>query len=70
MKKIFIAIQCWFSGHDWTCHASEGIKPTESEKAGGIMGFHHYARMYCKRCTYISPLSRDSHNSLANDSYL
>jgi len=70
MKKILIAIQCWFLGHDWTCAANEGIEPTESEKTNGIMGFHHYARMYCKRCTYISELSRETHESVANDYYL
>lgn len=35
--------------HDWTCNAEQGIDPTQNEIDQGVMGFHHYAQMYCNR---------------------
>lgn len=41
--------------HEWTCDAAEGIPPRPLPQT--LEGFFLYARMYCKRCGYISPLS-------------
>jgi len=55
MKKILIKFWCWFDGHDWTCKASEGIKPTANQLSWGVIGFYDYARMHCKRCGETYP---------------
>lgn len=55
IRKILL---CWMLGlHDWTSKASEGIPPDESEK-GSELGFWLYAKMYCKKCGKVSPLSK------------
>lgn len=46
------------SDHDWTCAAARGIKPSETQLRGGIIGFWDYATMYCARCGTMSHLSR------------
>lgn len=52
MKINFSKILC-FSGHDYTCAASEGIMPTKQQMDFGVAGFSDYAKMYCKRCGYV-----------------
>lgn len=45
-------------GHDWTCAAKKGIKPTKEQlKSTTLEGFNDYAKMYCDRCGEISKLS-------------
>lgn len=64
MKKIFQWISCHVMNyHEWTCKASEGIKPTEKQLAAGmtseqvLAGFKDYAKMYCKNCKKESKLN-------------
>jgi hypothetical protein len=53
IKKII----CWLKGHQWTCHAMKGIKPTP-EQLQSLEGFLDYARMYCSRCGAMSKLNK------------
>lgn len=57
MKKIKNWLKCLFAGHDWTCAANEGIKPTTLQLESSH-GFHDFSTMYCKRCKTISTLHR------------
>ena len=54
---FFTRLICWYKGHNWTCDASEGIKPTAEQLNSGLAGFKDYATMYCKKCGEISKLS-------------
>lgn len=53
MSKLWQAFKCWAYGHDWTCAAEQGIKPTEAQIQGGPAGFASYAKMYCKKCPAV-----------------
>jgi hypothetical protein len=57
MKKLIRWLLCVIGDHQWTSAAQEGIKPTEAQLAAGMIGFKHYATMYCKHCGEISRLS-------------
>lgn len=56
MKKLLIRIKCWFSGHDWTCKASQGIEPPAVIKTFEELA--EYAKMYCSRCKIESKLNK------------
>lgn len=58
MKKAIKQFFCGLAGHEWTCDAEEGIKPTQHQLDNGAVGFFDYAKMYCKRCKYVSKLSK------------
>lgn len=58
MKILSIFFLCKIVGfHDWTSAAMEGKPPTMEQLSSGILGAKNYARMYCKRCGYDSPLN-------------
>jgi len=55
---------CLIGDHEWTCKASEGIKPSEDEEPKStdspeetIRKFMSFAKMYCKRCPKVSQLT-------------
>ncbi len=52
-KNILSRIHCFFTWHDWTCAAAQGIKPTQKQLDDGVDGFFDYATMYCARCGYV-----------------
>lgn len=63
-KRISRWINCHIFGmHEWTCNASEGIKPNEQQLKEGMSaeqamaGFKDYAKMYCKNCKKESKLN-------------
>ncbi len=41
--------------HDWTCACEQGIKPPKEINEAS---FYEYAKMYCKRCGFVYPLSQ------------
>ena len=55
-KDLVSGFLCFIGDHEWTTAASEGIKPTQRQLDGGILGFWGYTTMYCKRCGKISDL--------------
>ena len=56
--KILNWIACLIGSHQWTCAAKEGIAPTAAQLEAGVVGFHDYAKMYCKRCGAMSTLNK------------
>lgn len=55
--KLLKYLLCFICGHDWTCHASKGIQPTEKQLADRHEGFKDYSKMYCDRCGKQSKLN-------------
>jgi len=55
--KILKYLVCLLLGHDWTCKAAKGIKPTEKQIADKYDGFKDYSKMYCDRCGKHSRLN-------------
>lgn len=53
MTNIINKFKCFFSGHDLTCKAQEGIPATQEQLDGGLDGFMDYATTYCKRCGWV-----------------
>ena len=61
MKKLIRKFLCFIGNHEWTCKATEGIKPSGFEIAQAddspaflLLRFNTYATMYCKRCKYVN----------------
>ena len=57
LNRLLGWLKCLWYGHDWTCAAKQGVKPTPIQLADPIYGFGDYAKMYCSRCGTISKLS-------------
>ncbi|MCK5601804.1 hypothetical protein KAR91_08050 [Candidatus Pacearchaeota archaeon] len=51
-------ILCSLSSHDWTSAVQQGIPPTQQQIDAGVDGYYDYATMYCRRCGYVSELSK------------
>ena len=77
--KTFILCKI-LKDHDWTSANQEGIPPTQDQfqyinsltsnaqdqlDNSGV-GFAEYAKMYCKRCGYVSKLSIELINRMKN----
>ncbi len=58
VKEFFNWLLCTANHHDWTSAALEDKKPTPEQLAGGEHGFWDYAKLYCRYCKVINPLSR------------
>ena len=58
LKELWGKFLCATNNHNWTSAVLEDIPATGAQLAGGRQGFEDYAKMYCKRCNVISPLSR------------
>lgn len=75
IKKFIL---CHILGmHDWTSKAEQGIPPTipvtitdaNSKTSGGLteLDFWEYAKMYCKCCGKVSPLSQKEIDRVKNE---
>ncbi len=57
MKKILGWLVCHIlHDHDWTCKATEGIKPgslVDMSREEILVAFGEYNKMYCKRCRKV-----------------
>lgn len=66
IKKLIL---CHILGfHDWTCKAEQGIQPTPPSPTDSVeLAFWEYAKMYCKCCNKVSPLSQKEIDRVKNE---